>query len=142
MNNKYFSKADESVQLKYLLSKDDFDDINFAGGIIANRMQKEIPTATVTLFRNKLTILKTGCSKEYLFNMEIDRDNLILEYLFSAPLHLFSIPYEVDETTLNKIKETIFLLGFKIEQEIKMKSGEIIRKKETYRIEIMKTKRF
>jgi hypothetical protein len=140
MNNKYFSKADESVQLKYLLSKDDFDDINFASRIIANRMQKEIPTATVTLFRNKVTILKTGSSKEYLFNMEIDRDNLILEYLFSAPLHLFTIPYEVDETTLNKIRETIFLLGFKIEKEIKIKSGEIVRKKETYKIEVTSTK--
>jgi hypothetical protein len=142
MYNKYLSKADESIQLRYLLSKDDIDDINFAARIIANRMQHDVPSTSVTLFRNKVTILKTGYGNEYLFNMEIDGDNLILEYLFSAPLHLFTIPYEIDETTLNKIRETIFLLGFKIEKEIKMKSGEIIRKKETYRIEVMKTKRF
>ena len=142
MNNKYLSKADESVQLMYLLSKDDFDDINFAAKIIANGIKKEIPLASVRLFRNKITILREGFGSEYLFNIEIDRDNLILEYLFSAPLHLFSIPYEVDETILNRIKETIIRFGFNVEKEIKVKNGEIIRKKETYRIEVTKTKRF
>ncbi|MCX6151481.1 MAG: hypothetical protein NTX22_13200 [Ignavibacteriales bacterium] len=142
MNNKYLTSADETTQLKYLLAKDDIDDIRFACRIISNRLQLEIPSTKIALFQNEITILKIGSSKEYIFNIELDQDNLFLEYLFSAPLHLFKNHYEVDEITLNKIKETILLLGFKNEKVRKIKNGELVNKKETYRIEVSRRRRY
>jgi hypothetical protein len=142
MKNKYLTSADETIQLRYLLAKDDIDDINFACTIIANRLQLEIPSAKIALFQNKITILKTGSSKENIFNIELDLENLFLEYLFSAPLHLFKKPYEVDEVTLDKVRETILQLGFKKEKERKIKNVELISKKESYRIEVSRRRRF
>ena len=142
MKNKYLTSADEIIQLRYLLAKDDIDDINFACTIIANRLQLEIPSAKIALFQNKITILKAGSSKENLFSIELDLENLFLEYLFSAPLHLFKKPYEVDEVILDKVRETILKLGFKKEKEKKIKNGELIIKKESYRIEVSRRRRF
>ena len=42
IKDKYLTSADDSIQLRYLLAKDDVDDINFACILIANRLKKEL----------------------------------------------------------------------------------------------------
>ncbi len=139
---KYITPADETVQLKYLLAKDDIDDINFAWTIIAKRLQLENENLKVSVIGNKITLLRTGSSKENIFNIELNGDTLYLEYLYSAPLHLFKKPYEVDDESLTKIKETILLLGFKKEKERKTKSADVITKREAFRLEVSRRRRF
>ncbi len=139
---KYITPADETVQLKYLLAKDDIDDINFACTIIAKRLQLENENLKVSVIGNKITLLRTGSSKENIFNIELNGDTLYLEYLYSAPLHLFKKPYEVDDESLTKIKETILLLGFKKEKERKTKSADVITKREAFRLEVSRRRRF
>jgi len=139
---KYITPADETVQLKYLLAKDDIDDINFACTIIAKRLQLELENLKVSLIANKITLLRTGSSRENIFNIELNDETLYLEYLYSAPLHLFKKPYEVDDESLAKIKETILLLGFKKEKEKKTKSADLITKRESFRLEVSRRKRY
>ena len=142
MNNKYLTSADETVQLRYLLAKDDIDDIYFACTIIANRLHLEIVNLKITVTGNKLTLLRIGSSNENIFNIELKGDTLYLDYLYSAPLHLFKKPYEVDDESLAKIKETILLLGFKKEKEKKTKSADLITKRESFKLEVSRRRRY
>lgn len=139
---KYITPADETVQLKYLLAKDDIDDINFACTIIAKRLQLENENLKVSVVGNKIASLRTGSSKENIFNIELNGDTLYLEYLYSAPLHLFKNPFEVDDESLTKIREAILLLGFKKEKERKTKSADLITKRESFRLEVSRRKKY
>ena len=142
MVNKYLTSADETVQLKYLLAKDDIDDINFACTIIAEKLKHEISNLKVSVFGNKITLLKISSPKENVFNIELNGETLFLDYLFSAPLHLFKIPYEVDDESLSRIKDTILSLGFKKEKERKAKSNELITKKESFKLDVTRRRRY
>ncbi len=139
---KYITPADETVQLKYLLAKDDVDDIDFACTIIAKRLKSESPESLVTVIRNKITLLRNGSSKENLFKIELKGETLHLEYLFNAPLHLFRKPYEVDTELLNKILETLHSLEFKKLKESTIKSKELITKKFSFQLEVTRRRRY
>jgi hypothetical protein len=142
MENKYLTSADETVQLKYLLAKDDVDDINFACTIIAEKLKQGINKLQVSVLGNKITLLKKGSTKEYTFNIELDMETLYLDYLYSAPLHLFKTPYEIDDESLSAIKDIILSLGFKKEKERKSKAHDLVTKKESFKLEVTRRRRY
>jgi len=142
MENKYLTSADETVQLKYLLAKDDVDDINFACTIIAGKIKRETSKLQVSLLGNRISLLRKGSSVENSFNIELNGETLYLDYLYSAPLHLFKVPFEIDDESLSEIKDIILSLGFKKEKERKSKSNELISKKESFKLEVTRRRRY
>ncbi len=142
MNIKYITPADETVQLKYLLAKDDVDDIDFACTIIAKRLQNDNPGINVSVIRNRITLLRKESSKENIFKIELKGEILYLEYLYSAPLHLFRKVYEIDTELLDIILKTLHLLEFKKLKESTIKSKELITKKISFQLEVTRRRRY
>jgi NDP-sugar pyrophosphorylase family protein len=141
IKDKYLTSADESIQLRYLLAKDDVDDIYFACTLIANRLKKELKNINVNTSEDHIIINALTNDENYI-SIDIDEAILQLSYICKAPMKLFNKQYALDEQLLKKIRDIILNLGFKKEKEEEFEIDELITKHESFKIEIQSKRRY
>ncbi|MDP4176543.1 MAG: hypothetical protein Q8933_21365 [Bacteroidota bacterium] len=115
-----FSRADDIQRLKYLLAKDDIDDIQAATLVVSKRLKTEFPELLINTHESRI---KIKCESEQYYTIVVIRlkeEHLILEYNEFSTLDLFNAKSECDMQLVNKIKSVIFALEFyKVEEKWK-----------------------
>ncbi|MGE5621325.1 MAG: hypothetical protein ACM3U0_01995 [archaeon] len=131
-------KADDTYRLRYLLGKDDTDDINTAILVLKNRLKQEIPELEIFSFTDRIEIKNLTDTNYTAIAIRLKEEHLVLKYNLYGRLDLFNRITEPDKGLIEKVKNTITSLGFYKIDENEAESDEYHSMIETYKLRVIR----
>ena len=134
------SRADEKYRLRYLLGKDDIDDIQAAIVIVMESLVKEFPRLLIRSHLDKIKIEAMSDEHYTILVIQLKPEHLILQYNEFGALELFNSRSECDIKLVNQIKTVLIKLGFYKTGGDRTQSGGYHWQNETYKIDVIRRK--
>lgn len=132
------SRADERYRLRYLLGKDDIDDIQAAIVIVRDSLRKEFPDLLIRAHLDKIKIEGKSDGHYTTLIIQLKPEHLILQYNESGVLELFNPKPECDMNLVNKVIAALVDLGFYKTGESRTLSEKFNWYNETYKIDVVR----
>ncbi|MGE5431966.1 MAG: hypothetical protein ACM3QX_12870 [Syntrophomonadaceae bacterium] len=134
------SQADERYRLRYLLGKDDIDDIQAAILLVRDSLSKELPDLLIRTHLDKIKIEGESDEHYTILIIQLKPEHLILQYNEFGALELFNPKSECDMELVNKIKAVLTDLGFYKTGESRSQENRYDWHFETYKIDVIRRK--
>ncbi|HEX2867128.1 MAG TPA: hypothetical protein VHO03_08795 [Ignavibacteriales bacterium] len=134
------SRADEKYRLRYLLGKDDIDDIQAAIVIVKESLEREFPGLLIRTHLDKVKL--EGESEEHytIVIIQLKPEHLILQYNEFGALELFNAKSECDMELVKRIKAVLADLGFYKTGESRSQEDRYDWHFENYKIDVIRRK--
>lgn len=134
------SRADEKYRLRYLLGKDDIDDIQAAIVVLRESLTKEFPGLVIRSRLDKIKLEKKTNEHYTLIVIQLIPEHLILQYNEFGALELFNPGSECDMELVGQVKGVLKSLGFYQTGESREQADRYDWHFETYKIDVIRRK--
>ncbi|MGE5351158.1 MAG: hypothetical protein ACM3P0_03690, partial [Acidobacteriota bacterium] len=101
------SKADEKYRLRYLLGKDDIDDIQAAIVVLRESLTKEFPGLIIRSRLDKIKLESQTDEYYTIMVIQLIPEHLILQYNEFGALELFNSRSECDMKLVGEVKSVL-----------------------------------
>ncbi|MCU7490712.1 MAG: hypothetical protein ACM3UR_09230 [Bacteroidota bacterium] len=134
------SKADEKYRLRYLLGKDDIDDIQAAIVVLRESLMKEFPGLIIRSRLDKIKLESQTDEYYTIMVIQLIPEHLILQYNEFGALELFNSRSECDMKLIGEVKSVLKSLGFYQTGESRGQEDRYDWHFETYKIDVIRRK--
>lgn len=134
------SRADAKYRLRYLLGKDDIDDIQAAIVIVKESLEREFPDLLIRSHLDKVKLEDESAEHSTIVVIQLKPEHLILQYNEFGRLDLFNPKAECDMKLVGSIKGVLTGLGFYKTGESRSQEDRYDWHFETYKIDVIRRK--
>lgn len=134
------TSTDDTRRLKYLLAKDDIDDLQAAAQIVSNWLMQEFPYLTLKTTLNRIGLEERTEKFLTILHIRIEEEHLIISYKIYSEPDLFNQITGCDIKMVGKIINVITRLGFYKTGENKIIENGECWQNEIYKLDVIRRK--